>query len=89
MIDFAYDPVCQDLWETIVARPGGVIKRGAIFAGIASLVGGSSGWAIYSDELALALIDAVMSGSEEQLLEPQQLLKRGRNLMKKTLEPEK
>jgi hypothetical protein len=79
MIDIARDPA-NDLWETIIARPGMVVKRGT-WAGEASLMfAGASGSFIRSDELALALIDAIMHGSEELLLSTA-LLKRGRELV--------
>lgn len=88
MIDFAKDPATNGLWETIIARPGGVVKRGTMFGEAAALVGGSSGWTIRSDELAVALIDAVMNGSEDQLLQPVALLNRGQQLIKKQVDTE-
>jgi hypothetical protein len=79
MIDVARDPA-NDLWETIIARPGMVVKRGTWVGEATSMLAGVSGSFIRSDELALALIDAAMHGSEELLL-PAALLKRGRELM--------
>ncbi|KAF2036535.1 hypothetical protein EK21DRAFT_51922 [Setomelanomma holmii] len=79
MIDFAKDPSTSGLWETIVARPGMVVKRGTCIGEVSKMLAGSSGWYIRSDELALALIEAVMHGSEE-LLEPVALLKKGQEL---------
>jgi hypothetical protein len=80
MIDFAKDPAANSLWETVIARPGMVVKRGTFVGGASLMLAGASGSFIGSDELALALIDAVMCGSEELLLPPM-LLRRGRELV--------
>lgn len=80
MIEFAKEAVSNNLWETIIARPGLVVTRGT-FTGEASLMlAGASGSCIRSDELALALIDAAMHGGEHLLL-PATLLQRGRALI--------
>lgn len=80
MINFANAPAANGLWDIIIARPGMVVKGGT-YAGEASMVAfGSSGSFIRSTELAIALIDAVMHGSEELLLPPA-LLQRGQKLM--------
>jgi hypothetical protein len=79
MLDIARDPA-NNLWETIIARPGMVVKRGTWIGEATSMLAGVSGSFIRSDELALALIGAVMHGSEELLL-PAALLKRGRELV--------
>lgn len=80
MINFANAPANNDLWETIIARPGMVVKRGT-YAGEASMMMfGSSGSFIRSDELGVALVDVAMHGSEELLL-PLMLLQRGQKLM--------
>jgi len=81
MIDFAKNSAASGLWETTIARPGMVVKRGS-YAGEASLMlAGSSGSFIRSDELALALIDAVQNGGDDLLLPPA-LLQRGQQLIK-------
>lgn len=72
----------NDLWETIIARPGYVVKGETMFGSFAGMLGGSSGFAIRSDELALALLDAVINGSETQVLQAQQLSHRGRQLLR-------
>jgi hypothetical protein len=80
MIALAKDPSANGLWITTIARPGMVVKRGT-FAGEASvMLAGVSGSIIRSDELALALIDAALYGSEELML-PSMLLERGRELV--------
>jgi hypothetical protein len=80
MINFAKSPAASNLWDTIVARPGMVVKRGTFVGEASTMLAGSSGSFIRSDELALALIDAVMHGSKELLL-PSDLLQRGRELV--------
>jgi hypothetical protein len=79
MIDIAWKAT-NDSWDTIIARPGMVVKRGTWVGEASSMLAGASGSFIRSDELALALIDAAMHGSEELLL-PAALLKRGRELV--------
>ncbi|KAH7093291.1 hypothetical protein FB567DRAFT_544662 [Paraphoma chrysanthemicola] len=79
MIEFAKDPATNGLWETIVARPGMVVKRGTYIGETSMMLTGVSGSFIRSDELALALIDAVLHGSED-LLKPAALLRRGQEL---------
>jgi hypothetical protein len=68
-------------WETIIARPGMVVQRSSYIGEASMWFAGSSGSFIRSDELALALIDAVMCGSGELLL-PAALLQRGQELAK-------
>jgi hypothetical protein len=80
MIDFAESTASAGLWQTYIARPGGVVKTGTIFGEAAALVGANSGWAIRSDELAIALIDMAVKGNREQLVDAQALLKKGREL---------
>jgi hypothetical protein len=80
MIEFAKDPATNGLWETIVARPGMVVKRGTYIGEASMLLAGVSGSFIRSDELALALIDAVLHRSEE-LLKPAALLQKGQELV--------
>ena len=72
----------NDLWETTIARPGGIVKGGTLKAIVGSVLGGSSGWCIRTDELALTLIDAVVNGNEAQIIVRDQLLKRGQELLK-------
>jgi len=79
MIEFAKAPAANGLWDTIIARPGMVVKRGTYVGEASMTLSGASGSFIRSDELALALIDAVMNESEELLL-PRMLLQRGREL---------
>jgi hypothetical protein len=74
----------NELWETIIARPGGVAKGGTLMANVGGMLGGSSGWSIRADELALALLDAVVNGSEVQIMARDQLLKRGQELLKES-----
>jgi hypothetical protein len=76
MVDFAQ---ANESWTTIIARPGMVVQRGSIIGEASMIVAGSSGSFIRYDELALALIDAVMHGSEELLL-PLALVQRGQKL---------
>lgn len=83
MIEVAQSPEAEGLWETLVARPGGVVKRGTFMSSFGGFLGGTSGWSINSDSLALALIDAVVNESEEKLLERELLFKRGEDLKKK------
>jgi hypothetical protein len=80
MIDFAESTASTGLWQTYIARPGGVVKAGTIFGEAAALVGANSGWAIRSDVLALALIDTAVRGNREQLVDAQALLKMGQQL---------
>lgn len=80
MLDVAKDPATNNLWSTVIARPGMVVKRGTVLGEASLMLAGASGSFIRSDELALALIDAVVHGSEELLL-PSMLLQRGRELV--------
>ncbi|CAN9133670.1 unnamed protein product [Alternaria alternata] len=77
MVDFAKT---HENWITIVARPGMVVQRGSIIGEASMMVAGSSGSFIRYDELALALINAVMHGSEELLL-PAALVQQGQQLV--------
>lgn len=79
MIDVANGPMHSGLWETTIARPGMVFQRGAYIGEASMWLAGSSGSFIRADELALALIDAVMHGGDELLLPPM-LLQRGQEL---------
>jgi hypothetical protein len=79
MVEFGTTAAVQGRWDTIIARPGMVVKRGTWVGETSVMIAGASGSFIRSDELALALIDAVMHGSENLLLPPM-LLKRGREL---------
>ncbi|KZM28514.1 hypothetical protein ST47_g385 [Ascochyta rabiei] len=81
MIGIANEPSHCGLWETIIARPGMVVQKGSYVGEASMWLAGSSGSCIRSDELALALIDAVLHGSE-QLLLPATLLRRGQELAK-------
>ncbi|KAF2468536.1 uncharacterized protein BDR25DRAFT_265268 [Lindgomyces ingoldianus] len=81
MIEVAKDPANSGLWETLIARPSGVVQGGTILGDVLVAMLGEK-WTIRSDELALALVDMVMNGSEEQLVQAVQLLKRGQELMK-------
>jgi hypothetical protein len=81
MIDFADSSATNGLWETIIARSGLVVKRGSYAGEVSMMLAGSSGSVIRSDELALALIDAVQNESDNLLLPPK-LLQRGQQLMK-------
>lgn len=83
MIDVAKDPTHNGLWETMIARPGMVVQRGGYIGEASMWLGGSSGSFVRADELALALIDAVMNGSDELLLPPT-LLRRGQELARAT-----
>lgn len=74
----------NELWETIIARPGGVVKGGTLMATVGGMFLGSSGWSITTEELALSLLDAVVNGSEAQVIGCDQLLKRGRELLKES-----
>jgi hypothetical protein len=82
MIDFAKT---NETWETIIARPGMVVQRGSLAGETSMIFAGSSGSFIRFDELAMALIDAVVHGSEE-LLTPLMLLQRGQKLVQKASE---
>lgn len=80
MVQFANNS--NGMWETLVARPGQVIKRGApLWEAVAAVFG--SEWTIRSDELALALIDAAVNGSSDEILVPGALSERGQELIKK------
>jgi hypothetical protein len=68
MLDFAKT---NESWTTIIARPGMVVQRGSLI-GEASMM------------IALALVDAVVHGSEELLL-PHALVQRGQNLVEETI----
>jgi hypothetical protein len=78
MVDFAKT---HEGWETIIARPGMVVQRGSLAGETSMMIAGSSGSFIRFDELAVALIDAVVHGSEE-LLSPLRLLQRGQELVR-------
>ncbi|KAF1833672.1 hypothetical protein BDW02DRAFT_569761 [Decorospora gaudefroyi] len=78
MIDFSRN---NERWETIIARPGMVVQRGSLVGEASMMVAGSSGSFIRFDELAVALVDVVINGSDELLL-PQVLLERGQRLMR-------
>jgi hypothetical protein len=80
MIEFAKTPAANNLWDTIIARPGMVVTRGTFVEETSVMLAGGSGSFIRSDELALALIDAALHGSKELLL-PLDLLQRGRELV--------
>jgi hypothetical protein len=70
MIDFAKASVVSGRRDTVIARHGMVVKRGTWGGKISVMLAGASGSFIRSDELALALTDAVIHGSEEMLLLP-------------------
>ncbi|KAF2001940.1 hypothetical protein P154DRAFT_489448 [Amniculicola lignicola CBS 123094] len=84
MIEVAEDTSIGRFWETRIARPGMVVQRGATFGEALCMLG--STWTIRSDELALALIDTVVSGSNEQVIDTVTLRNRGQNLFKRKLE---
>lgn len=79
MIGFVKDPATSGLWDTIIARPGMVVERNSYIGEASMMLSGASGNFIRSDELAHALIDAAVHGSDE-LLVPQILLQRGQEL---------
>ena len=81
MLEFAK---MNENWRTVIARPGMVVQRGSIVGEASMMMAGSSGSFIRFDELALALIDAVVQGSEELLL-PHALVQRGQNLVGETI----
>jgi hypothetical protein len=81
MLDFAKT---NESWTTIIARPGMVVQRGSLIGEASMMIAGSSGSFIRYDELALALVDAVVHGSEELLL-PHALVQRGQNLVEETI----
>jgi hypothetical protein len=83
MLGVAKESAVNGLWETFVARPGGVVKRGTVFGEAAALVSGGSGWTIRSDELALTLIDTARNGNHEKLLLAAELLRKGHALREK------
>ena len=72
-------------WTTIIARPGMVVQRGSLVGEASMMMAGSSGSFIRFDELALALVDAVVHGSEELLL-PSTLVQRGQQLAREATE---
>lgn len=79
MIEVANESIYGGLWETIIARPGMVVKRSSYIGEASMWLAGSSGSFIRADELALALVDAVVHGSDD-LLFPHTLLQRGQEL---------
>lgn len=81
MIEIVNKSIHGGLWETIIARPGMVVQRSSYIGEASMWLASSSGSFIRSDELALALIDAAMHGSDELLL-PAMLLRRGQELAK-------
>ena len=81
MTEVANEPKLGGCWQTIIARPGMVVQRGNYIGETSMWFAGSSGSFIRADELALALIDAVMHGSDELLL-PDALWQRGQELVK-------
>ncbi|KAJ8107301.1 hypothetical protein OPT61_g8961 [Boeremia exigua] len=81
MIEVANESMHGGLWETIIARPGMVVQRNSYVGEASMWLTSSSGSFIRGDELALALIDAVMHGSDKLLL-PHTLLQRGQELAK-------
>lgn len=81
MIEVANESKQGGFWETIIARPGMVVQRSSYIGEASMWLAGSSGSFIRSDELALALIDAVVHGSDELLL-PDALSQRGQELAK-------
>ena len=80
MTEVANEPKLGGCWQTIIARPGMVVQRGNYIGETSMWFAGSSGSFIRADELALALIDAVMHGSDELLL-PNVLLQRAQELV--------
>jgi hypothetical protein len=62
MVEIATASTTNGLWQTIVARPGLMIKRGTYSGEASMILGGTSGSFIRSNELALALIDAAQHG---------------------------
>lgn len=61
MIEVVIEPIHDGLWGTVTARPGTVFQRGRHSGEVLMWLAGSSGWYLRSDELALALIDAVVT----------------------------
>ncbi|KAI4624664.1 hypothetical protein J4E83_004340 [Alternaria metachromatica] len=82
MLEFAK---MNENWRTVIARPGMVVQRGSIVGEASMMMAGSSGSFIRFDELALALVDAVVHGSEELLL-PSTLVQRGQQLAREATE---
>lgn len=79
MIDIANETLHDGCWETIIARPGMVVQGRGLIGEVLMWLTGTSGSFVRADELALALLDAVMHGSDELLL-PHTLLQRGQEL---------
>ncbi|KAF2020792.1 hypothetical protein BU24DRAFT_469573 [Aaosphaeria arxii CBS 175.79] len=82
-LGFANNASAGGRWETFIARPGGVVKGGTALGEAAAMLGGGFGWAIKSDELALALIETVKNGDEELTLRPLPLVTKGRKVKAK------
>ena len=64
-------------FETIVARPGGVLARGRWVPGPLA----STGWVLHVDELAAALIDMALEGSDVQYVESADLFVKGKAIL--------
>lgn len=81
MVEFAKDPSTGGFWETYAARPGMVVRRGSL-SGDAMIAILGDKMSIRSDELALALIDTVVNGSNEDIVQCAALVKKGQQLLK-------
>lgn len=79
-MQFARQAGCEELWETYVVRPGWVMSDTAY--GFLTWGLGSK-YCIWADETAATMLDTVLNGSENQVLDNQTMALRGRQLLRR------
>jgi len=83
MIEWARTQGLQSRWITIVARPGFVVTKQSVFSRLAIAMGGTVGWTIGANDLALALLQAVMIDSEKTELNAVDLHRSSREIARR------
>ncbi|KAH6668965.1 nucleoside-diphosphate-sugar epimeras-like protein [Halenospora varia] len=76
MRKFAQENGCEENWETVIVKPGGVLKKDVLKflpQAIMDYIG-----AIRSDECAASMIDVALNGSKDGVLKNRAMLDNGR-----------
>jgi hypothetical protein len=79
MMAFPKEAGCENLWETLIVKPAGVLPKDS--NGLLTCVMGSD-LSIRVDELAASMIDTVLNGSMEQVQSNREMVTKGRKLLK-------
>lgn len=76
MRNFAKENGCEESWETVVVKPGGVLRKD-ILKFLPQIIMDYIG-AIRSDECAASMIDVALNGSKDGVLKNRAMLDNGR-----------